>query len=97
MKKVSKETLLETAHNLMFDIDEEQLRILSEEYEDIFEATKNIQIIPGVDEVEPMVFPYEIFGELREDSPSSSLSLEEALKNAENVRDGHIVIPKVVK
>ena len=44
-----------------------------------------------------MTFPYEIFNDyLREDVPSDVLTKEEALKNAKNVKDGQIKLPKVV-
>lgn len=97
MKKVDKTTLLETATNLMFDIDPLQLAILVEEYEDIFQAFEEICHLPQVDEVEPLFFPYEIFGELRMDIPFNTLTQEEALRNVRNKKDGQIIIPKVIK
>lgn len=98
MKKVSQKTLLEAAHNLMFDIDEVELAILTEEYADLLEAIKHMQAIPNIDSVKPMIYPYDLVTDyLREDVVIPSLSQEEALKNASKVLEGQIVIPKMVK
>ena len=45
MKKVSQKTLLEAAHNLMFDIDDVELEVLSEEYADLIEAIEHMKTI----------------------------------------------------
>ena len=83
MKKVSQKTLLEAAHNLMFDIDEVELEVLTEEYADLLEAIEQMKSITNIDHVKPMVFPYELVTDyLREDVVASCLSQEEALKNA---------------
>ena len=42
MKTVSQKTLLEAAHNLMFDIDEVELEVLKEEYADILDAIEEM-------------------------------------------------------
>ena len=98
MKKVSQKTLLEAAHNLMFDIDDIELEVLTEEYADILEAIECMKNIPNIDHVKPMVFPYELVTDyLREDVVDTPLTQEEALKNATKVEEGQIVIPKVVK
>jgi aspartyl/glutamyl-tRNA(Asn/Gln) amidotransferase C subunit len=98
MKKVSQKSLLEAAHNLMFDIDEVELQILTEEYADILEAIECMKNIPNIDHVKPMVFPYDLVTDyLREDIADNVLDKKEALKNASKVEDGQIVIPKVVK
>ena len=98
MKKVSQKTLLEAAHNLMFDIDDIELEVLTEEYADILEAIECMKNIPNIDHVKPMVLPYDLVTDyLREDVTDNVLDKKEALKNASKVEDGQIVIPKVVK
>lgn len=97
MKKINKKTLLETATYLMFEINEEQLNILAQEYEDVFHAFEEIKNLPEVDQIKPMFFPYSLYGELREDIPEQTLTQEEALKNAPKKKGGQIVLPKVVK
>lgn len=53
--------------------------------------------IDGLDDVEPMIFPYSVYSDyLREDEVEEPLSQEEALKNAKETKDGMIKIPKVV-
>lgn len=98
MNKIDKETLIEAAHNLKFDISEEEILVLQEEFDDIEAEIEFIKTLPHIDEVEPMVFPYEIYTDyLREDIPDTPLQQEEVLRNAEKVVDGQIAIPKVVK
>lgn len=97
MKKISKKTLLDTATHLMFEINEEQLNILVQEYEDIFHAFEEIKNLPEVDQLKPMFFPYSLFGELREDIPEQTLTQEEILNNAPKKKGGQIVLPKMVK
>ena len=98
MKKVSQKTLLAAAHNLMFDIDDIELEVLTEEYADLLVAIEHMKNIPNIDHVKAMVFPYDLVTDyLREDEVKPCLSQEEALKNASKVEDGQIVIPKVVR
>lgn len=98
MKTVNEKTLLEAAHNLMFDIDNVELEVLKEEYADILDAIEEMKSIPNIDQLRPMIFPYEIVTDsLREDEINNVLSQQEALKNASKVEEGQIVIPKVVK
>lgn len=98
MKTVNEKTLLEAAHNLMFDIDEVELEVLKEEYADILDAIEEMKSIPNIDQLRPLIFPYEIVTDyLREDEVDNVLSQEEVLKNASKVEEGQIVIPKVVK
>ena len=98
MKKVSQKSLLEAAHNLIFDIDEVELQVLTEEYADILEAIECMKNIPNIDHVKPMVFPYDLVTDyLKEDVTEPCLTQQEALKNASKVEEGQIVIPKVVR
>ncbi|MBO6262325.1 MAG: Asp-tRNA(Asn)/Glu-tRNA(Gln) amidotransferase GatCAB subunit C [Bacilli bacterium] len=98
MKTANEKTLLEAAHNLMFDINDVELEVLKEEYADILDAIEEMKSIPNIDQLRPMIFPYEIVTDyLREDVTDNVLDKKEALKNASKVEDGQIVIPKVVK
>ena len=65
--------------------------------ETILAQMEHIGSLPGVDDIEPMTFPYEIkTSYLREDVPSEPLSREDVLKNAGDVSNGQIKVPKVV-
>ncbi len=97
MKKVDKLMLHDIANKLMFDMEDEQYNTLMEEFSVVLKQMELISEIPGVDEAEPMTFPYQISATyLREDIAVKPLTKEEALKNANDVVNGQIRLPKVV-
>lgn len=97
MEKITKEILKKAANNLMFDMTDEEYETLMKEFEVIIQQMEIISSIEGVDEVEPMTFPFEVTNDyLREDVPETPLDREEALKNAKDVVEGQIRLPKVV-
>ncbi|MBR0295384.1 MAG: Asp-tRNA(Asn)/Glu-tRNA(Gln) amidotransferase subunit GatC [Bacilli bacterium] len=97
MKKVNKDVLKEAANKLMFDMSDEQYDTLLEEFDIITKQMVLISEIPGVDDAEPMTFPFDVSTTfLREDVPVEPLPREEALKNAKDVVDGQVRLPKVV-
>ena len=97
MKKVTKEILQESANNLMFTLSDEQLEKLVEEFKIISKQMELIADIPGVDDVEPMTFPFDVTNSyLREDIATSPLDRDKLLQNSKEVVDGQIRLPKVV-
>lgn len=97
MKKVNKEILKQAANNLMFDMPEEQYDTLLEEFDVITKQMELVSNIEGVDDLSPMTFPFDNGSTyLREDKIEAPLTKEEALKNASDVVDGYIRLPKVV-
>ena len=98
MKKITKEILLECAHNLMFDLTEEELEKLLVEFDIIEKQMELIGEIDGVDEAEPMTFPYELIeNSLIEDISGAPIDKNDLLKNTSEVENGQIKLPKVVK
>ena len=98
MKKISKEVLQLTANKLMFDLTDEQYERLEKEFEVLIKHMNIIGEIEGVDDAEPMSFPFDVTNSyLREDVAEKPLDRKEALKNAQDVVDGQISVPKVVK
>ncbi len=98
VKPVNKEVLKEAANKLMFDMSDLEYETLLEEFDVITKQMELIGEIPGVDGVEPMTFPFDVTNDyLREDIPTEPLDKEEALKNASDVVDGQIRLPKVVR
>ena len=98
MKKVTKEVLQESANKLLINLTDEELNSLLSDFEILISQMKLIGDIPGVDEVEPMTFPFELTNEyLRDDVPESPLLKDDVLKNAQDVVDNQIRLPKVVK
>jgi len=97
MKEVSFEVLQEAANKLMFNLTEEETERLLKEFQTIIQQMEIIGEIKGVDEVEPMTFPFDLTNEfLREDIATVPLNRDEALKNAKDVVDGQVRLPKVV-
>lgn len=97
MKTVDKLLLKEAANKLMFDMEDSQYDTLLEEFDVVLKQMKLISEIDGVDEAKPMTFPFEVKTSfLREDVASVPTDRNEALKNASDVVDGQIRLPKVV-
>ena len=98
MKAVNKTILKDAANKLMFDMSDEQYDQLVNEFDIITTQMKLIGEIPGVDEASPMTFPFDVTNTyLREDVATKPLDREDALRNAKDVVDGQIRLPKVVK
>ncbi len=98
MKKVTLEVLKEATNKLMFDMSEEQYQNLLNEFDIILSQMELISEIEGVDDATPMVFPFDVTNSyLREDVAVTPLSKEDVLKNAKDVVDGQIAVPRVVK
>jgi len=98
MKTVTKEVLKTTANKLMFDMSDEQYENLVDEFSILMKQMELIGEIEGVDNVEPMTFPFDVTNSfLREDEPEKPVDRDEVLKNAHDVVDGQIRLPKVVK
>lgn len=97
MEKFSSEYFKKLANDLKFDLSEEEIEELKK---DFVEVEKQVQLFDSIDTegIDPMVYPFEtptVF--IREDEVKEVLSQEDALKNAKDVRMGHIHVPKVVK
>ena len=98
MKKISKEVLKLTASKLMFDMSDSECEDLVDEFDKLVKRMEIIGEIKGVDNAEPMTFPFEVSSScLREDIPINDCSREELLKNSKEVVDGQIRLPKVIK
>ena len=98
MKTVTKEVLKTTANKLMFDMSDEQYDNLVKEFDILSKQMELIGEIDGVDAAEPMTFPYDVTNDyLREDVAIAPESRDEILRNASDVVDGQVRLPKVVK
>lgn len=95
---ITKELLKKYASNLMFNMSDEEYNTLLDEFEIILNQMDLIDKIDGIDEVEPMTFPFLTYDkELREDKAEDSLSTEEVLKNAAYKTNNQVQVPKVVE
>ncbi|MDD3939013.1 MAG: Asp-tRNA(Asn)/Glu-tRNA(Gln) amidotransferase GatCAB subunit C, partial [Bacilli bacterium] len=85
MKEITKEVLKDAAKRLLFDMSEEEYDTLLKEFDVVIKQMQLIGQIEGVDDYEPMVFPFECTTSyLRDDIPSKPLTKDEALRNAKN-------------
>ncbi len=97
MKKIDKNVLKDAAHRLLFDMTDEQYAVLEREFVVLTKQMELIGNMEGLDDVEPMTFPFDVSTDfMREDIPETPLPREEALANAKDVVDGQIRLPKVV-
>lgn len=87
----------ELALNLMFEINDEQEIEISKEFEIL---TRQIDLLSKVDttNVSEMVYPFDVETTfMRNDEDVDVLEVEEVLKNVTKNKQGHFVVPKVVK
>lgn len=97
MEKINKDVLKKVANNLMFDMTDDEYETLLNEFDILVKQFELMSEIKGLEEVEPMSFPFEVTNDyLREDEPEEPLDRDSALKNAKDVVDGQIRLPKVV-
>ena len=85
------------ASRLMFKLSDEEAQLIVDEFELL---DKQLSILNEIDteNVEEMIYPFDVETSfLREDEVSHVLDKELALSNATKVKEGHIVVPKVVK
>lgn len=97
MKPVNKDVLKLAASKMMFEMSDQEYDALIKELNVFIKQAEIIGQIPNIDDVEPMTFPFDVSTTyMREDVVEEPLSNEEALKNASDVKDGQIRLPKVV-
>ena len=97
MKKVTKDVLVDASTRLMFTMTDDQYSVLLDEFSILIQQMNVIGMIPGVDELEPMTFPFLATSQaLAEDEPCAPLSQQQVTANAAQVVEGQIKLPKVV-
>ena len=95
--KVTKEDLKKYAGLLMFDMDDKEYDTLLKEFAITEKHMALIGEIDGIEDVEPMTFPYVIYHtSLREDISKPCLTTEEVLKNTKDKKADQVKVPKVV-
>ena len=85
------------AHQLMFDLSDDEVKDIENEFNTLLKQMDLMNAI-DTDGVEPQVYCFEdetTF--IRDDEVSNVFTQKQALANAPKVRDGHFVVPKVVK
>ncbi len=97
MEKFSKEYFRYLANQIMFDLSDQEIEELQEDFKTL---TKQMELLDKIDtsNVDEMIYPFEedtVY--LREDVVNHEITQEEALQNAPLVKNKMIVVPKVVK
>lgn len=85
------------ANQIMIDLSDDEIEVLQKEFEVTLRKMDLLDKI-NTDDVKEMVYPFELETHfLREDEVENVISQQEALENAPEVKDGQILVPKVVK
>ena len=94
---VTKEKLKDYASKLMFDMDDAGYDRTLEEFETVEKHMAFISEIEGIENAEPMTFPYVIYhATLREDEAKDTLTNDEVLANSKDTKANQVKVPKVV-
>ena len=94
---ITKEKLKNYAGKLMFDMADEEYETLQKEFDVISKYMDLFGEIENIENVEPMTFPFELDNlELRDDSDSRNIEIEDALSNTGSKKGREIRVPKVV-
>jgi len=97
MEKKDKEFYQKLARQLMFELSDKEAEEVKDEFTYLLEQ---LELLNQVDTegVEEMITPFEEeTSYIREDEIGEYLSQEEALKNVGRVKQGMVLVPKVVK
>ena len=97
MEAYSAEYFKKQAHDIMFDVSDDEVVELQAEFKELL---SQIDVLNEIDTegVEEMIYPFEAETKfLREDVVANVISQEDALSNAKSVKAGHVHVPKVVK
>lgn len=87
----------ELANNLMFEISDDEISEVQTEFEVLFKQIELLNKIDTQNTLE-MVYPFEFeTSYLRSDDHIRTMDLADVLSNAPKTKQGHFVVPKVVK
>lgn len=94
---MTKEKIKELALDIMFDVTDEEATDIQKEFETLDKMLEFFDSI-DTDGVEEMIYPFDtptIY--LRDDETSDVISQQDAISNVAKTKQGHVVVPKVVK
>lgn len=91
---ISKEHVARIAELAGLDLPPEKLQKLTRDLTQIVAYVDRLEAI-DTDGIEP-VLPKQAVGMLREDAVRPSLTVDEALKNAPEKKDGYFIVPRVI-
>ena len=95
---MNKDMLKMLANKLMFTMNDSEYDTLLEEFDTILKQMDLIGKIDGIENVEPMVYPFEIEDVcLREDMVVDELEIDDILANSGSKLYNQVKLPKVVE
>ena len=95
---MNKDTLKMLANKLMFTMDDREYDTLLEEFDMILKQMDLIGKIDGIENIEPMVYPFELGDAcLREDNVIDELEIDDILANSGSKLYNQVKLPKVVE
>lgn len=95
--KFTKEIVDSLANKLLIGLNDEENKMVLDEFEEIDEGLNLLNQIPGIENVEPMSWCLDrCIDDLREDVIDESIPVEDLLRNADYKTDREIEVPRVV-
>ena len=95
---MDKKTLEVLAKKLMFTMNDNEYATLSDEFETILKQMDLIGKIDGINEVEPLIYPFPLDNVcMREDEVIDELPIDDILKNSGDTLYNQVKVPKVVE
>ena len=96
-KQISKDILENISKLAMLDLSEAEKEKFKDQLNDILNYFYKINEL-DINDVPPLTHPIEdLKNVFREDEPKKSLTNEEALKNAEHLKEGFFKAPRILK
>lgn len=95
--KINESYFKKCASDLMFELKKETYPFLKQDFEMMINYMNSINKIKGLNDLEPMTFPFPISKiDFRKDDITSFISQAEAFSNAKEIEKGELKVPKVV-
>ena len=95
---MNREKLEVLADKLMFTMNDEEYKTLSDEFEIILKQMDLIGKIENINEVEPMFYPFILSNvKMREDNVNEELDIDDILLNSSSTLYNQVKLPKVVE
>lgn len=94
---MEKEEVKQLAKDIMFDVNEQEVEEIQNDFVFLDEMIDMLDLI-DTSNTQEMVYPFDTpVGYFREDEPDDVISQNEAMSNVTKSKQGHVVVPKVVK
>ena len=97
---ITRDVLDKLAKKLMFKMNEEEYQTLENEFDIILEQMEFIDKIDGIENVNPMTFPFDFElddSDLREDIYNNEIDFNDMVINVKDYDDNRVKVPKVVE